>query len=131
MKLLPLALGPAVFATAALAATSPLGPPPQAGASLPKGQCLVTRDLGRHTVIDKNTLLIRSYGRTPGVYRITMTNGCLKSAISSDPIRLEGDDSFCAPTDVTLFARSGLCAIQSIVKLEDAEVAALPRKMRP
>lgn len=131
MKFLPLALGLCAISSIAFATTSPLGPPPPAGTALPKGQCLVTRDLGRHAVVDKNTLLIRSHGRASGVYRITMTNGCLKSAISSDPIRMQDDGSFCGPADISLFARGGQCAVQSVVRLSSAEVAALPRQFRP
>lgn len=134
LRLTTAALAFAALAAAgatALASTTALGPPPPAGTALPKGQCLVTRDLGRHAVLDKNTLLIRSYGRASGVYRITMSNGCLKSAISSDPIRLQEDGSFCGPADISLFARGGQCAVQSVVKLNDAEIATLPRGARP
>jgi len=126
-----LALSVAAAGTVAVASAPVLGPPPPAGTALPKGQCLATRDLGRHTVVGKNTLLIRSFGRASGVYRFTMTNGCLKSAISSDPIRLQDDGSFCGPADISLFARGGQCAVQSVVKLSEAEVAALPRGARP
>lgn len=136
MKPLSLAAGfatvaAAAFATLAGASTTPLGPPPPAGTALPKGQCLITRDLGRHSVVDQNTLLLRSFGRQSGTYRLTMTNGCLRNAISSDPISLQDDGAFCKPSEIVLMARGGKCAVDSIVKLSEGQVAALPRKLRP
>ncbi|MGB3930047.1 MAG: hypothetical protein WBL20_13920, partial [Sphingobium sp.] len=109
------AMGAAAFA----AAPSPLGPPPPAGTSLPKDQCIVGRDMGNHSVVDQNTLLLDSAGRSRGVYRVTMKNGCLRSAVSADPINIRqiGGEKICAPKDIVLFARSGLCDIASIVKL--------------
>ncbi|WP_296599381.1 DUF6491 family protein [Phenylobacterium sp.] len=137
MKFTTLALAGATAAAGTLAlaaaAPSPLGPPPPAGAALPKGQCILGRDLGNHSVVDQNTLLMDASGRSSGVYRLTMRNGCLRSAISSDPIGIRqiGGDTICAPRDVVLTARSGLCDVASIVKLTPEEVAALPRKLRP
>jgi len=137
MKGATLALAAAVAATGTLAlAASPtpaLGPPPPSGAALPKDQCIVGRDLGNHSVIDQNTLLLGGVGRSRGIYRVTMRNGCLRSAITSDPIGIQqvGGEKICAPKDVALTARGGLCAIDSIVKLTPEEVAALPRGTRP
>jgi hypothetical protein len=127
MTIASAALGLAILASAA----APLGPPPAAGTALPKGQCLISRELGRHSVVDKNTLLLRSFGRQSGTYRLTMTNGCLRNAISSDPISLQDDGAFCKPSEIVLMARGGKCAVDSIVKLSEDEVAALPRKLRP
>lgn len=121
------------MAGAALAA-GPLGPPPPSGARLPEGQCIILRDAGPHRVIDKNTLLMGATGKNRGVYRFTMTNGCLMSAISSDPIgmtQVSHGGTICAPRDVTLYARSGHCAIDSIVKLTPDEVRSLPRQLKP
>lgn len=117
----------------AAAAPSPLGPPPADGAALPKGQCILARDLGNHSVVDQNTLLWDAGGKSSGTYRVTMRNGCLRSAISSDPIGIRqiGGDTICGPKDVVLTARSGLCDVASIVKLTPEEAAALPRKLRP
>lgn len=122
-------------ATLAFAATpSPLGPPPASGAGLPEGQCMILRDVGNHSVVDKNTLLVEAVGKNRGLYRFTMTNGCLASAISSDPIgmsQVSRGGVICKPRDVTLHARSGLCAVDSIARLAPEEVAALPRKLKP
>ena len=122
-------------AASALAASAPvpLGPPPPAGTVLSGDQCILDRDLGNHTVIDKNTLLLDARGRSKGLYRLTMGNGCLQSSISSDPlnIRYVGGDKICAPKDLVLTARSGLCNVVSIVKLTPEEAAALPRKLKP
>lgn len=136
MNRLTLALAAGVAAVGMLAAApaSPLGPPPPSGASLPEGQCIVLRDAGPHRVVDKNTLLLRAIGKNRGVYRLTMTNGCLRSAISSDPIgisQVSHGGTICKPADVTLHARGGLCAVDSIAKLTPQDVAALPRTLKP
>lgn len=132
---LVLASGLAAVASLALAAStpSPLGPPPPSGTGLPEGQCLLAHEAGNHSVADKQTLLIDGFGRSKGVYRVTMKNGCLRSAISSDPIavRQVGGGRICDPKSIELHARSGLCAIDSIVKLTPEEVSALPRRLRP
>ena len=89
--------------------------------------------MGNHSVVDQNTLLIDAFGRSKGIYRVTMTNGCLRSAVSSDPIQIRqvGGEKICAPKDITLIARSGLCDIASIVKLTPEELAAVPKRLRP
>ncbi|MBL8772357.1 MAG: hypothetical protein JNK30_13330 [Phenylobacterium sp.] len=138
MRIVALGLGLAIMGAGAVsvavaAAPSPLPPPPPSGASLPKGQCVLTHELGNHVVVDQDTLLLDGFGRSKGVYRVTMKNGCLRSAVSSDPlaIRQVGGGRLCAPRDVEIRARSGFCAIDSIVKLSPDEVAALPRRLRP
>jgi hypothetical protein len=125
MKLPMIALAAALGAGGAHAA-EPAG-------GLPPGQCLLTAEMGRHTVVDANTLLVNAVGRSRGVYRFTMSNGCLRSAISSDPLSLQqvGGGRICKPSDVVLRIRSGPCAIQSIEKLTAEEAAALPRKLKP
>ena len=134
MRLVIVALAAAAAGTVAFAAKpSTLGPPPPPGTGLPEGQCILTHEVGNHTVVDGDTLLLDGYGRSKGVYRVTVGNGCLRSAISSDPItvRQTGGGRICNPKDVELFARSGFCRIDSIVKLTPDEVAALPRKLKP
>jgi hypothetical protein len=123
----------AALACIGAAGPSPLGPPPPSGTGLPEGQCLLTHEMGNHTVVDQNTLLLDAFGRSKGVYRVTMSNGCLRSAVSSDPIavRQVGGGRLCNPRDVELHARSGFCRIDSIVKLSPDELAALPRRLRP
>lgn len=118
---------------AAAAAASVLGPPPAAGTGLPEGQCLLTHEMGRHSVADQRTLLVDAVGRSRGVYRFTMSNGCLRSAVSSDPIGLEqvGGGRICAPKDATISIRRRFCAVDSIVKLTPEQADALPRRLRP
>ena len=131
---LALSIGVAAIGTLAVAAsTSPLGPPPPAGTGLAKDRCIVDRDLGNHSVVDQNTLLWNAVGRSGGVYRVTMRNGCLRSAVSSDPIEVRqvGGGRICAPKDLRIVARSGLCDIASIVKLTPEEAAAVPKRLRP
>ncbi len=127
------ALTLAAASSLAAAAPAPLGPPPPTGTVLSGDQCILDRDLGNHTVVDKNTLLMDARGRSKGLYRLTMGNGCLSSSISSDPlgIRYIGGDKICAPKDLVLTSRGGLCQVVSIVKLTPSEVAALPRKLKP
>jgi len=130
-----LAVGAAAAASLAFAnpGPSPLGPAPASGAGLADDQCLLTTDIRNHSVVDKNTLLLDAGGRSRGVYRFTMRNGCLNSAVSSDPLGINqaGRAKVCKPKDLGLTARSGLCHIDSIVKLTPEEVAALPRKLKP
>ena len=132
--IIAVAVGVAAFATTVAAtATSPLGPPPPSGTGLPDDQCLLSHEVGNHKIVDGRTLLVDGFGRSKGVYRFSMSNGCLRSAISSDPIGIQqvGGGRICKPTDLALSARSGLCAVDSIVKLSPEEVAALPRRLRP
>lgn len=135
MKLAVIALALAAAGAAAAAAPleAPLGPPPASGAALPDDQCLLTHEIGRHSVAAPNTLLVDGFGRSEGTYRITMANSCLRGAVSSDPIGLRqtGRGKICKPKDVDLRARGGHCVIDSIVKLSPAEAAALPRKLKP
>lgn len=133
MKLAVIALALAGAAAVAAPLESPLGPPPASGAALPDDQCLLTHEVGRHSVAGPNTLLVEGFGRSEGVYRITMANSCLRGAVSSDPIGLRqtGRGKICKPKDVDLRARGGHCVIDSIVKLSPAEAAALPRKLKP
>jgi hypothetical protein len=131
---LALAFGAATVATLAVAAApSPLGPAPPAGTSLPKDQCIVGYDVGNHSVVDQNTMLWDGLGRSKGTYRVTMRNGCLRSAVSADPIEIRhvGGDRICAPKDLRIIARGGLCDIASIVKLTPEEAAAVPKRLRP
>ena len=131
---LALAAGVAAVGTLAAAPVSPLGPPPASGARLPEGQCIILRDSGPHRVVDQNTLLMGAVGPNRGVYRFTMTNGCLRSAITSDQVairQVSHGGTICKPQDVTLMGRSGLCALDSIAKLTPEEVAALPRGLKP
>lgn len=123
---LAMAAAAAAMGTLAASAPSPLGPAPAPGTGLAPDQCIMIADVQNHVVVDRNTLLVdvsgrndRSGGATKGLYRLTMRNGCLASAVTSDPISFQqaGRGKLCGPKDLGLVARSGVCAIDSIVKL--------------
>jgi len=125
----------AAAATAVLAAqTAPPPPPPPTGASLPSGQCILSRDIQSHVVADSHTLLIAVKG---DVYRITVGNNCLATAINNDPIVLQhaGSTFICKPVDLDVtVSRGGApshCITDSLAKLTPEEVAALPKQFRP
>ena len=132
IAIITLAAAATVAAAAALAATpSPLGPPPPAGTALPPGECILVRDIRNHSVVDKNTLLLEVFAK--GLYRVNTQPACFLSAVSADPItfRNVGKAKICKATDLGLVARGGYCYADSIVRLTPAEVAALPRRLRP
>lgn len=122
MKLL-VAMAALLFGTAANAAAP--------GASLPAGECILLQDVRNHSVVDQNTMLLDVYRK--GVYRVTTAQACFRSAVSADPISFHtlGREKICKAEHLGLHARSGWCGAQSIVKLTPAEVAALPRKLKP
>jgi hypothetical protein len=125
----------AAVATAVLAAqTAPLPPPPAAGTSLPPGQCILSRDIQNHVVADRHTLLLAVKG---DVYRVTVGNNCLATAINNDPIVLEhpGTTFICKPVDLDITVSRGgapsRCITDSLARLTPEEVAALPKQFRP
>ncbi|MBX3483437.1 DUF6491 family protein [Phenylobacterium sp.] len=127
------------LATAALAARTEatgLGPAPAAGTGLPSGQCIRSNEIRNHTFADDRTMLIDVRGRD--TYRVTMSGSCLAGAMSSDPIVTRsppGSTLICKPIDMDVaVSRAGFpspCIVESIVKLSAAEVAALPKKLKP
>jgi hypothetical protein len=128
----------AVGSTAALAArTSPLATPsPASGTGLAQGECFRSHDIRNHTIADDKTLLVRVGNK--GVYRITMAGSCLAGAIPSDPIVTReppGSSIICKPIDLDIsIARDGFstrCIVDSVVKMKDEEVAALPKRLKP
>lgn len=141
MRLATIALAAATVAVlggaAAIAAKeSPLSPPPPAGTGLPSGQCIRSHDIRNHTIADRQTLLIDVNGKA--TYRITVDGACLGGATASDPIITReppGSSIICKPIDLDLaIDRSGFeskCIVKSIVKMSPAEVAALPKKLKP
>ena len=116
-----------------------LGPPPADGAGLPSGQCFRSADIRNHTVVDRDTMLLRVNNRD--VYRVMVSTGCLAGAMSSDPIitrQPPGAPIICKPIDMDLgVARTGgggfeaRCIVRSIDKLTPEQVAALPPKLKP
>ena len=98
-------------------------------------QCFARRDVRNHTVGDARTLYLDINGRE--VWKVQMSNSCLASAVSSDPLIFRNDtgsQSVCRPIDLDITvsaAGPSRCIVSSISKLTAAEVAALPKKMRP
>ena len=140
MKLLTLA---ALAVAGAMSGAA--GPAGQAATSVPgvdtattapsTDTCFKRRDIHNHTVGGPKTLYLDVSGS--GVYRIEMSNSCLMSATSSDPLVFNnqtGTQSVCKPLDLDITvsaAGPSRCIVSSISKLSPAEVAALPKKMRP
>jgi hypothetical protein len=115
------------------AATS--APGVDAVATAGAGACFRRSDIRNHTVGGPKTLYFDVAGRD--VYRVEMSNPCLTSAVSSDPLIMRnqtGTQSVCKPIDLDITvsaAGPSHCIVSSIAKLSPAEVAALPKKMRP
>jgi len=142
MKLITLAalIGAAALSGAAGPASQAASAPPGVDAaatytSTGAGKCFYRRDMRNHTVGDAHTLYIDVAGRE--VWKIGMSNSCLASAVSSDPIILRnqtGGQSVCKPIDLDIAVAAGgvsHCIVSSITRLTPAEVAALPKRMRP
>ena len=94
--------------------------------------CFLTRDMRNHTVGDDHTLYFDVGGRS--VYRAVMSNACLAGAVSSDTIILRdrvGMGRICHKLDLDVGVRGARCIVQSLTKLTPAEVAALPKGMKP
>ncbi len=94
--------------------------------------CFLTRDIRNHTVGDDHTLYFDLDGRS--VWRAEMSNNCLAGAVSSDPIVLRdqaGTGRICRKIDLDVGVRGTRCIVKSLSKLTPAEVAALPKKLRP
>ena len=123
-----LALALTAAASAALMALPAQAAAPPADYST----CIYTRDLRNHTVGDDHTLYFDVAGR--GVYRIEMSNNCLATAVSSDPLVMRsvtGSPQICKPLDIDIQVNHSRCLIQGMSKLTPAEVTALPRRVKP
>jgi hypothetical protein len=115
---------------------SPLGAAPPSGTGLPTGQCIRSHEIRNHTIVDNRTMLIDVNGQA--TYRVTVSGGCLNGAVSSDPIVTRsppGSSLICKPIQMDLGVSKGgftsQCIVDSIVKLSPAEVASLPKRLRP
>lgn len=122
---------PLIAAAAVLLGSPALAAASSPGASLSGDDCILMQNVRNHTVVDPNTMLLRVFGK--GVYKVTTAQACFRSAISSDPISFQtvGREKICKASQLGLQARSGWCGATSIVRLTDAEVAALPKTLKP
>ncbi len=124
MRRLAFAMG-----AAALAAASPAA---AANAEAPvAGGCFRVFDVVNHTV-GGGYMYLELASR--GVYRVTAAGACLKSALPSDPVALgpaDGRASVCRASDLELAVRGNRCVVQAITPMSAAEVASLPKKLRP
>ena len=138
----PIVLASFLAAAALTGAAGPAGhsasTPPAVDAALTStgaGKCFYRRDVRNHTVGDAHTLYLDIAGRE--VWRVQMSNACLASAVSSDPLIIRnqtGGQSVCKPIDLDIAvsaAGESRCIVAGISRLTPAEVAALPKKMRP
>lgn len=122
---------PLIAAAACLAAALPALAAPASTSS-----CFRMRDMHNHSVVDPNTIYV-SVGMHD-VYRITSSNACFTAKWSSDPLIIRvagGSDIVCKPIDLDLKVGGtggpSPCIVSGIQKLTPAEVAAIPKKLRP
>ena len=95
-------------------------------------KCFYTRDLRNHSVGDAHTLYFDVNGRS--VYRVEMSNNCLATATSSDPLVMRnftGSPQICHPLDLDISVNGERCLVKGLSKLTPEEAAALPRRVRP
>lgn len=134
-----------LLAATTLAACEDYGPPP-APPGAPVGEaaptaavtrsCFYSHDIRNHTIADDHTLYFDVRG--VAVYRVHTNGPCFAGATSSDPIITRsppGTASVCRPIDLDLSISKGgapvRCIIDSITPLSPAEIAALPKRLRP
>jgi hypothetical protein len=98
--------------------------------------CFRMHDVQSHSVVDNHTLYVSVNRRD--VYRIAVSNNCFAAKSRSDPLITRssgGSDMVCKPIDLDLkVGGSGgvsSCIVSAIDKLTPAEVAAIPKKLRP
>ena len=132
-------------AAAALAGCAPPAPRPilaeanPPGTPLASGECFRSRDIRGHSFgPDDRSIFLSVDSRK--YYRLTTRGSCTASAISSDPIVTRtppGSELICKPIDIDIaVAQAGRgpaipCIVESITRLSEQEVAALPPKLRP
>jgi hypothetical protein len=102
----------------------------------PARTCFRMHDVQSHSVVDNRTIYISARGRD--IYRITTSNSCFATKTRSDPLITRssgGSDMVCKPIDLDLkVGGSGgvsPCIVSGIDRLTPAEVAAIPKKLRP
>lgn len=99
--------------------------------------CFRMNDIRAHRVADSRTLYVDVGGRD--TYRFDMSGSCLAGASREETLITEstgGSGLICRPLDLDLKVRLGggmvsPCIISGITRLSPAEVAALPRELRP
>lgn len=124
---------PLLIAAAGLVA---IALPAQAASPTPARTCFRMHDVQNHSVVDNQTIYVTARGRD--VYRITTSNNCFAAKTRSDPLITRssgGSDLICQPIDLDLkVGGSGgvsPCIVSGIARLTPAEVAAIPKKLRP
>ena len=94
--------------------------------------CFWTRDLRNHTVDGDHVIYFDVGGRS--VYRVDTSDNCLSGTTSSDPIVLlnrTGSGQICTKLDLNISVRGTRCIVSNMTRLTPAEVAALPKRMKP
>ncbi len=110
-------------------------------AALPQNQCFRSHDIQNHTFADDHqTMYLNVDGAgAKRTYRVTMSNRCMDGSTSTDPLVIKettGSSLICAPIDfdVGVHSMSGFsshCIVSGIALMTPAEVAALPKKVKP
>ena len=107
------------------------------GLAAEKGACFRMSEMQGHTIADASTLYV-GIGGSRDVYRVAMSGNCLAGKTSSDPLITRGfggSDLICKPIDLDLSVGGpggvSHCIVSSITKLAPAELAALPKKLKP
>jgi hypothetical protein len=126
---------PAPMASAASAASTRPAPPQSPGSG-----CFYSRDIVSHEIADDHTMLIRL--RSNRVFRLEMVGSCLAAVNRDDPIVIReppGIPYICRAVDfdISIARNAGLggiptpCIVNTLTELTPAQVAALPRNVRP
>lgn len=115
------------------------GPGAMASADAPSSQraCFRISSIRGQKIVDRSTVLFRTSVGPQEVFRLDMRNACLSTA-SSDPLVLipaGGSDVVCDRMDLDVKVATPIgatpCLVESVRKLNAAEVAALPSDQRP
>ena len=98
-----------------------------------KHECFLRRDIQNHSVGDDHTLYFAVSGH--GVYRAVMSNACMAGETSSDTLVMRDRTSsgrVCSKLDLEIRTSRGTgCIVDHYELMTPAEVAALPRRMKP
>lgn len=107
---------------------------PHARASAPAStphSCFLMRNLRNHIIADPTTIYLNVDGTD--IYRVKTDKACLAGAISTEPMAIQsfGSGQICTRQDLEIVVRGAHCIIDSISKMTPAEVATIPRRLRP